>query len=192
MITSGRWRRTAAARSRRNSIPLLTRPSGWSRNSTTETPTAAAAATCSAVRSGPARLGAMESMPASPRVAQHVADVLANGAPAGYGRRRAVFEVVGMSHHRQSPAPILRQPGQSGTGLIMALLAGWVGVAHGLKLTAPAPRLGRLAGGSHHGWGVKLHPPQAGVVHRQRVVAAVPDHDRACRPSFAPCGPQTQ
>ena len=41
---------------------------------------------------------------------QHVTDILAHGGPAGYGRRRAVFKVVGMGHHRQSPAPILWQP----------------------------------------------------------------------------------
>jgi hypothetical protein len=68
ITNSGRWRRIAWAMSRLSAGPYSIVPSGWSRNSTTSTPTARAAARCSASRSGPHSAGGIVSMPASPRV----------------------------------------------------------------------------------------------------------------------------
>jgi hypothetical protein len=66
--TSGRWRRMAAAMSRRRSNPSTTRPSGWPRNSISDTPTIAPLARSSASRTGRAADGGIESIPASPAV----------------------------------------------------------------------------------------------------------------------------
>jgi hypothetical protein len=70
MISSGRWRRIAAARSRRSGNPYSIVPSGWSRNSTSVTPTTAALSRCSLVRTRALSAGSIESMPASPLLAR--------------------------------------------------------------------------------------------------------------------------
>ena len=62
---------------------------------------------------------------------QHVADVLAHRRPAGYRRRRAVLQVVGMGDHRQGPVPVLGQGCQSGFLLVGFLPSRRVSLAHG-------------------------------------------------------------
>ena len=61
---------------------------------------------------------------------KHIADVLTHRRPAGHCGRRAVLQVVGMGHHRQGPAPVLRQRTQNGTRLIGILPPVRIGVAH--------------------------------------------------------------
>jgi hypothetical protein len=68
ITSSGRCRRIAAASSRRSTTPDSIAPSGWSRNSTVETPTTSAEARCSASRIGAHSSGDMVSIPASPRL----------------------------------------------------------------------------------------------------------------------------
>src|SRR5262245_16811504 len=73
MTSSGRWRRMAAARSRLSASPYSMVPSGWSRNSTSVTPTTAALSRCSLVRTRALSAGSIESMPASPLLASRYA-----------------------------------------------------------------------------------------------------------------------
>ena len=108
--SSGRWRRIAAAMSRRSGIPYSISPSGWARNSTASAPTTAHAARCSASRSGPHSAGGSESIPASPRVASRYA----TERPSAVQRATAAAAPYSMSSGWATTASARRQ--SSGIG----------------------------------------------------------------------------
>ena len=100
--------------SRRSGSPASIIPSGWSRNSTTPTATAAALATSSATRSGPTTSGAIPSIPASPRVTSRYATSWPAVGPHRDRRRGAVLEVVGVGDDGQGGRPVVGQRQQRG------------------------------------------------------------------------------
>ena len=110
--TSGRWRRIAAAMSRRRSSPSTTRPSGWPRNSISRHADDRPAGPLLRLAGGARRRRRQRVDAGLAGRDEHVRHLLAGRRPRGDGAGDAPLDVVGVGDDHRRLAPAVGELGQ--------------------------------------------------------------------------------